>query len=921
MQTFLHFRLRTKLKTVGITEPTAVTVDIAEPVRFSDLKFGGEANADYHGFDWGYGDGLKLDFTCESAHELLSEQYYTFGTDAAVDFLLIETDRKGEESIETFRLDFETISIQPGRVSVEVMEQSIKQKILDRFDTPVALDVTTTLDKTDIVPPSPYSLALPGQTLHEMGELKRQGRYTKTDTFVSPGLGGLYAVLPNMLQTQTELNALPAPGALPALTTLSGVNTLPGFVAQSPLQAYPLIKLDTAGVYSVGIDWLFRVNVSMTKGALQLGKAKFGRLRMKPVVQIQKPGESIVITTVAPEQNSDGFATSAEHQFSATYRGELNLPAGATVAVGCIVACFAERPLKQLDFTVTTLNLRIKIDRKTRAEPTRADVFSLPDALRHVVGVIAQNTPVTGELVSRQAGNPNQATDGYATEYAVTSGGLLRGLAKAPTFTAKELMATLHAHHWAGILYQRDEPAGAESLRVEAGPWFYRGGEILRIEEVFAYREEPDLDLLFNQIEVGYETFPDSGPGVAEEFNTSRTYQTPLVSRDAKLDIRCPLIAAGTAIEQARKLALKQVDENGQVVTNTEAGPYDDNGFLLHVMLKPTVYNDTVTFAVRPARPFPGKPYTAHYLSFGTGVINRLLNGVQLGVGDVITFLGTGTANDGKAYKIRGVSNARLTGGPVNLNPVYEIENTVPMVSAGPVVCTWQVVKTGPKLPGLIRKQQPLELATLRTNQRLDVTGITDPESAYNLELSPARMLRRHAPFINSGLAYKQAIDELVCTAYKHNGQMATQARPEIAPLPGDSDKQYIAEVGNVTLGANERFERLFTPELVYITAPLSREDLALVVSALRNQGADDKRMGYVTVINPDGDEVSGYLRRIRYDRGSEVAELTLRKRRTDEGPNGPACRDYTDWKFGRFETDPSANPNLYRFCRFSDFQ
>jgi hypothetical protein len=248
------------------------------------------------------------------------------------------------------------------------------------------------------------------------------------------------------------------------------------------------------------------------------------------------------------------------------------------------------------------------------------------------------------------------------------------------------------------------------------------------------------------------------------------------------------------------------------------------------------------------------------------------------------------------------------------LNPTYEV-GFLPGVPAP------QDSFVATPNPVVVRWRQNGQPSKLRTNERLLVEGVTDPQNTYNLELSPARMLRKHALFVNSGLYYKQAIDEIKCTAYKQNSSMTTKARPEVSPLPGDPDKQLVRETGNVSLGVLERFDKIFQPELVKVTARMTKQELRLLRDALRNRAADETiNMGFVSVLNPDGNYTSGFVRTLNYNPDSEVVELVLRKKNVDRNPNGPNCIDYRDWQFGRFETDSSADPNLYRFCRFEDF-
>lgn len=752
--------------------------------------------------------------------------------------------------------------------------------------------------------------------IRESGEVNKLGNFFKEYQFDAPGDGGPYSLFPDMMLSP---DIKPIPPAYAALLAMEGVTVVTlGAVQGGDSDPYPFLRCSVTGTYKIEIQWLHRVNISLTKRNSQITATHFRTWLMRPVLVIRQPGKDNQIIELCPPQSGGGEKVmTGDRQFYATYKGDLTMAAGSSVYLLNQLdfrSTYFALGLKSLSIQCTTLQLRVSIDRRTRAEASRAGVYTLPAALRHALGVITNQVDnatgtgrVYGDLIDGASGS--NMTDGPATEYAITSGKRLRGLPDAPTLTVKQLMETLSAHHVAGMLIEKDPASGAESVRVEAGEWFYRGGEILKLDTVFSYTETPDTDLLYNQLEVGYSKYPDDGPGVAEEFNTTRTYQTPLKSTDAKLDILCPLIAAGTAIEAARRLGLTKVNPDGTISsTVNDAGSYDDDVFLLHTA--PQEFSDTVQFRVQPAQPFPGKPYEAYYIQLGTSMLGMALGGIILKKGDRIRFQNTSTPNDNRVYTIRGVADSStFTGLPpvIFQRAIYEVDPATPMTpTAGPAATTYTLTS------------QPTRL---RFDERLVVTGLTDPGSTANLELSPARMLRKWALFINSGLYYKGAAEYIKCTAFRQNSKLYTQVINSVAALPGDPDKQPVYDTKDVPLGELQRFGRLFEPVIINATAMASKAQVRALLAAMKNRSVDEsKNMGYLSVMNDKGVYVGGFLRSLSYNPHSEVVTLKLRKRGVVAPIAGPACQDYFSWDFRRFENDPNANPNLYRFCRFGDF-
>lgn len=903
----LEFRLSTSLLIDGVATP--LTVAIEEPVKWDSVKITAKRDPDYHGLNYEYSDGkVQVDFRCESGVNLLTTQYQTYGNDALVKFLLVDIFPDATETVRyAGKIDFNDCNIGPGLVSAEIVRDDLHEKIQSRWDTPVSMIVEKTLDNLTVTPPASIALGLPGQALTETAQYKRVGSWTESSEFESPDRIGFYVLFPDMVAPIGT--PAPAPGPIDPITgqqtappadlsSMEGVSTINGGTVSGTGETLPFITCTTPGSYSLKFDWLLRLEIVAYKKATSVLNARFDLWYLQPLLVIARPNKAPELIKIGPEQSGGGErTTTGVKSIEAHYNGSFDVTQGTRVYLYTQIRAF--NSCRKIIFSTQSLQVNVQLTRITRAVDSKGYAFMLPDALKHVFGVVSNaldkgTGAIGGSLISKASAD--QATDGYGTEYAVSSGYQLRNLnTKAPTLSLKQLIGTLSAQHAAGLLYQTDIN-GNHSVRVEAGEWFYRGGQIMVIDEVdgeanvFDYKEKPNKDLLCNQVIVGYDKFPEQGPGVLTEFNTTRTYQTPIITNQLTKEIKCPLIAAGSAIEEARRLGIPQKDVNGKLIDNsTEGGTYDDDAFILHVAAK--TFSGVVIFTVLPFLGFPYKP--------GQSAIKQIrlpASADALVIGDVIVF--SGTANDGVEYKIG------LVGTDAQGITVYTVSASFPMV-AGAVDGSWSL------------KNQP---ARIRTNERLDVYGITDPTTTYNLELSPARMLRRHAAFINSGLRYKKPTDELRCTDYKNNRDMSSRVKAGFV-LPGDTDRQVVRETGNVPLGEYDRFRKIFSPEVITTQVRMTPEQVDEVLLANRNLHPDESlNMGYLSIRNPDGNIRDGYLMELSYNPTGEIADLVLWKKFGDESPGGPDCRNYNDWVYGRFESDKSANPDLYRFCKFQDY-
>ncbi|GAB3278319.1 hypothetical protein GCM10027347_52630 [Larkinella harenae] len=889
------FRLITSIESIGVTAPVVVDPKIEEPIKFADVKIQGDSDEKYHGFLYNYSeDGILLEFTCESAHSLISEQYYKYGSDLDIRFQIIHTDDSNVETVDfDGMIKGDSIVIQPGRVKAKVEQKGIHQLVDSRFDSPISLDAKTTLDGKALTPPAYKDLRLPGQAIQQGEESNRVQRddYSAEVT----GVPAMYFfVTPNTDELPPEPNS-----ETPKVESIASLKRSIGGVTanMSPEdlgggQSMPFLRADATGTFKLEFDWVFTVEASMTKAnPLDFGAIKFAAWGIKTMMVTVSASGQRTEKDIAPLQRGSGDKTHLDRKTVEVHVNEtLTLERDDRVFIYSVIQIGANKPAKKITVNVSSLQVRIKLATLTKAEPSKARVWLLSDAIRHVLRCITNQSDLDTNPVDPLLSGLLDA--GPAGEYMVTNGLCLRGLPsagsgfsqkqKAPSFTLKQLLGVLYAYHNAGMQYRGNQ------VQIEEGLFFYQDTEILQITNVSEYREEVATDHLFNQIDVGYEKYPTEGPGVREEFNTIRTYQTPLVNYAQKLEIKNPLIGAGTQIEQVRRVQFAEEP--------TTSHTNDDDGFILHG--QNAVYRAFVRFSLVEAEPFPGIQYPYQVASF-------LFNAAVVRAGAEITI--TSGVGAGSTFKVvRVISRNIISGTRVE---IQVLTGSIPAFTTDFDLITFQ------------SGSEPLKI---RTNDRLTITGIADPDSVVNAELSPARMLRQHAPFILNGLRYKPLSSELRCTFFAQNGNMISTVRPESNPLPGDPFKQTVYETGPVALGVLEKNAgRLFSPEWVYASVQIEREELNLMLAALADseEAPEDLRRGYISIMNPDGEFVSGWIRMggyIRYNPCSKMAEIKMLKRYGIT--NQVDCDLYRDWTFERFETDPTADPNVYLFCRFLDF-
>jgi hypothetical protein len=102
------------------------------------------------------------------------------------------------------------------------------------------------------------------------------------------------------------------------------------------------------------------------------------------------------------------------------------------------------------------------------------------------------------------------------------------------------------------------ERAGSRDVvRVERVSYFYRDKKIYEFDHCLSYREEVAKDILYNELEFGYDKFLSSGFNTLDEFNTKHEYITPIKTNKAKLTVKSSLITSGYSIEDSSEAAIR----------------------------------------------------------------------------------------------------------------------------------------------------------------------------------------------------------------------------------------------------------------------------------------------------------------------------------------------------------------------------
>ena len=504
---------------------------------------------------------------------------------------------------------------------------------------------------------------------------------------------------------------------------------------------------------------------------------------------------------------------------------------------------------------VTSYKAIVNVTGNSKAEGTVAEGLLIKAALSAAVHKMSGAAGrVQSSFLSKAGGS--QLLDGCGANLLLTNGGRIRNAeaTKFPlTLTYGDALSDLQALYNLGVGYEWDGENQNETVRIEPASYFFQDVEIMAVQATGEFTEEVAREMIYNQVEIGYQKFNEEDANSLDEVHAYHEYQTPIQSEKNRYVQRCKAIASGYLLETTRRT---QFSEDPQKATG-----YDDDIFILHVKDAPAATTYLTEFFIGA----PAPTYDPH-INFKLRPLDAYGNPVDLRPGSKITV--TGTASNNRTFIVRDTIDS-LDYAP---NPIYTVLVNTPgfvMVNENAVSATIRFYEYEPV------RDEPFD----------SVTNLLDPPSALNLLLTPKRMLLNHSNWLLGGLIYKGKTTLIKNTFVKQNGDLTTQLDPAYPCSGGDLLNLSIQEKADVPLEAFGYTESLFSPEWVQCKARLSKNDFRYIVTALRGGNPDGKNYGYLTIdgdkgISAAGDPVSGWPYEIKYNRQSEEASIRLLKKK-----------------------------------------
>jgi hypothetical protein len=720
-----------------------ISYNISEPLKWDDVNFIGKRDRDWHGYRGMYSDGIiELEFDCAAGKDLIQAKYDVDGSDAEILFQYGYSYGGTDTVLFPGKLNLNTYKKLNDRIAASVEKEDFNATLLSRFDTKVSMNESVGYDGASIAPPPVIDFTLHAKEIVRKFQHQNTTTYSyTTDTFVESDSLKLY-IQPDT--SEAVLNEIEESFLYPV-----------GISNEEPVatEKYSwLIKFGGTFTFHLAfnLSWTFFDPQVPVLGSTSFSLKSFFRIN-NAITQI---GSTITGTTSGSNQTIS-FPVTVD-------AGPLPVVAGDKIYIyteitfGRDVRIVATVLQTSIDITATALE-------HTADSPCKG--WTIFDVIDHCTRIITNDTAkLKSSFLSLQ--NATQAQDGQGSLNLITNGKQIRrfDVANSPLIISlKDSLESAKDIYCLG--YGIERTGAVDAVRVERVNYFYQNREMLVLDHALEYREEVAKDMLYNEIEVGYDKYLDSGFNTLDEFNTRHEYVTPIKTNKLKFTAKSALIASGYSIEDSRRQQF--------ATSSTDSYQNDDDGFIVSV---------------------------------------------RRGLGAFV----------------------------------------------------------------------PEKDEAFQT-----VNNMISPSTAYNLRLSPFRMLLNWAAWLKGVFFYKPLTDKIKNTYVAQNGELETQLLNTDPRPVGDITIGVWQEKQDLPLANFIVAEELYKPEYIFFKAKLSPDKIQMVDESMRGNWSSSTNYGYIVVPDEDGLFQAGWLLEMEYNFHTEIGQFKLLKKHDSPVIPGNVCCEY----------------------------
>lgn len=192
-----------------------------------------------------------------------------------------------------------------------------------------------------------------------------------------------------------------------------------------------------------------------------------------------------------------------------------------------------------------------------------------------------------------------------------------------------------------------------------------------------------------------------------------------------------------------------------------------------------------------------------------------------------------------------------------------------------------------------MRRVDAVNFVTERNEAFDQVNNLISPQTAYNLRVSPERMLFNWAIWLKNAFFFKASTEKIKTTLVVQNGLLETQLKSTDVAAVGDINKDLIKENQDTDLINYPVEESLFKPEWISWKCRLTADKVEMINRALRGQHSPAKNYGYVVVKDYKGEYQGVWLYELSYNFYTEKAEFKgLKTANSPVTPGATCCKN-----------------------------
>jgi len=444
-------------------------------------------------------------------------------------------------------LNLNTYLDDDGEIRCSIEKVSFENLFRTRFDTVIDLSSPIDLDGNPIAP-TPVKTT----QLHSKVIVKEfASAVTEAQSINSEDISRFVSV---KMESASELTTeLPGNQALPL--SVNGIDPRD--------QDLFFFKIEEDGIY----DMNFKASFTFKIMRIDFG-GKIGTYYLTPRVMLQRTGVTLEVLEFNAFRRS-GATNEKTITFDMNFDVNLsrNMLAGDVIYLDCV---------GQMQYAGASYFYQIsnylnsnRISGQTSSAGSTTLSYLLFDVANYLIGA------ATGQPNSLISSILDENGDFH--DYVLANGFQIRNFltsSKPLKMSLKDFFEGVF--QIAGLGYNFQILNGKEYVVIEKVADFFQMREIIKLDEIYEYKEEHGKDFVYNELEIGYEKYPEEESNTLDEPNTYKTALTPIKTYKQKFTKKSKLIASGYILERQRREQFQ--------INPSESLSNDDDVFIISVI-------------------------------------------------------------------------------------------------------------------------------------------------------------------------------------------------------------------------------------------------------------------------------------------------------------------------------------------------